>query len=282
MEKKIKNDEIDLMTVVLSTINIFRANFWLILSFFLVGILIGIGHYYSSRKVYENKMVISSTILTKSYGKILIDNVNRYRKDGDVTSIARILNTTEETAAQILFLQIESVVAVDQSKDSERFIITAEVFEPKIFPELQRGIIYYMENNEFAKVRVKQNENYYKQMIAKVDLEIKDMEEFKKRIFQGNFFENIKGNVMFDPTSVNSKILELTKERITLQNALELVRSVQIIEGFSNVGSPTKPKLFVSMASGASIGLVLVGALIVFKSIRKLLRMADAAKQSSS
>ena len=50
-----------------------------------------------------------------------------------------------------------------------------------------------------------------------------------------NSLRKRKGNVMFDPTIVNSKIVELTKEKITLQNNLALVNSVQVIEGFFKI-----------------------------------------------
>ena len=116
-------------------------------------------------------------------------------------------------------------------------------------------------------------------MIAKVDEEIKDMEMLKGKIISGEFFQRTQGNVMFDPTTVNSKILELTKERINLQNNLELVNSVQVIEGFTKYQRPVRPKLSLSLISGSFVGLVFVSLLIAFKSVRRILRMADAAKK---
>ena len=70
-------------------------------------------------------------------------------------------------------------------------------------------------------------------MIASVDKEIKDMEQLKARIANGEFFQATKGNVMFDPTTVNSKIIELTERKIDYENKLQLSNSVQVIEGFT-------------------------------------------------
>jgi hypothetical protein len=72
----------------------------------------------------------------------------------------------------------------------------------------------------------------------------------------------------------------MTKEKITLENNLALVNSVQVIEGFSKFTRPSKPILSVSMALGSSMGLLFVGIIIAFKSIRRLLRMADAKQKA--
>ncbi|HZB13096.1 MAG TPA: hypothetical protein VE467_08715, partial [Chryseolinea sp.] len=131
-----------------------------------------------------------------------------------------------------------------------------------------------------VKIRVEQNKNYLKQMISKVQQEIKDLEELKKRIYNGDFFANTNGNVSFDPTTVNSKIIDLTKEKITLENSLEVANSVQVIEGFTTFEKPIRPKRSISLSAGATLGLIFAGIFIGFKIIRKTLQLADAAKQT--
>jgi uncharacterized protein involved in exopolysaccharide biosynthesis len=277
MENKIKNDEVDLVKLFLQGVNIFRANFWLITCFFLLGTALGFVHYYSSRKIYENKLVLSSAILTRSYGKILIDNLNQHRRESDLRTAADKLKISEDVIKEVAHIKIENLIEADGQKESDRYIITVEVFDEGILSELQKGLIHYLENNAFAKIRVEQNRKYFTQMIAKVEKEISDMEVFKERLFKGDL---LKGNVMFDPTTVNSKIIELTKEKLTLQNGLDLVNSVQIVEGFTKFNRPSKPRLSVSIASGATIGLFFVAIIIAFKSIRKVLRLADNAKRA--
>lgn len=281
MEKVKKQEEIDLLELFLKGINVIRANFWTIGLFFLIGIALGLSTYYTSRKIYENKMVISSGILTKSYTKNLIDRLNRHRRESNLKAISNLLNLSDNTAKNLIFIEVGNVSELDASKENDKFMITVEVFDQDILPELEQGLVRYLEDNEFAKVRVEQNRSYLKQMISKVEEEIRELEELKKNISNGSFFQTAKGNIMFDPTTVNSKILELTKERITLQNNLALVNSVQVIEGFTKFDRPTNPKLSVSLIAGAMIGLFISGIFIAFKSIRKLLRMADAAKQPS-
>lgn len=281
MEKKTSNDEIDLLYLFLKGINVIRANIWLITSFFFLGAIIGLTGYFTARKVYENRMLISSAILTESYGKILIDNINKLLREGNIQAVSQDLKLPKETVKDITKIKTEDIPSVDESKENERFIILVETYNENILPDLQKGLVYYLENNEYVKTRVNQNKEYMKQVLAKMEQEIKDMEDFKERLFKGDFFQSSRGNVMFDPTVVNSKILELTKEKMKLQNEFSLANSVHVIEGFTPFQQPSKPQLGVSILAGASLGLFFVGAILAIKSIRKVMRMADNSKQHS-
>jgi LPS O-antigen subunit length determinant protein (WzzB/FepE family) len=281
MEHVQKKDEVDLMELFLNLIIAIRKHFWLIILFFFLGTALGSAYYFSVKKVYQSKMVVSSNILTSSYSKELFENINRHRGEQNTNAIKTLLNVSDSTAKNFAYLEIAKLSQTDDLKEADRFIITADVLDKAVFPELEKGLVYYLENNEFVKIRVEQNKKYMEEMLAKVNAEIIDMERFKEKIMSGTFFENAKGNVMFDPTTVNSKILELTKEKLNLQNSLELVNSVQVIEGFTQFERPTRPHLSISLISGSLIGLFFVGILIAFKSIRKLLKMADEAKATA-
>lgn len=275
-----KNDEVDLFEFLLRVVNIFRKNFWLIVVFFLLGSALGVGFFFSSKKVFENKMIISSDILTESSAKTLFENANRYLREANSKVLAAQFQISEMAARQIGSLKIEALTKAESEdqKESERLLITVEVYDQQILPELQQGLIRYLENNDFAKIRVEQKKTYFKQMLSSVEKEIKDMENFKTRIFSGDFFQSNKGNIMFDPTVVNSKILELTEKKIGYQNGLEIVNSVQVIDGFTKFERPIRPKLSLTIASGSFVGLIFVGLLIAFKFIRELLRIAETAK----
>lgn len=278
MDKAGKKDEVDLMEIFLKILNAIRTNFWLILLFFFIGTALGLAFYYSSNKVYESEMVVSSGILTSSFSEALVEKLNRHRREVNTKAIKELLNCSDETAKSLVKLEIEKMSQVDELKEADKFTITAEVLNQDILPDLQRGLVFYLENNEYVRVRVEQNRKYLQQMVSKLDAEIKDMEEFKQKLTNGVFFETARGNVMFDPTTVNSKILDLTKERINLQHSLELSESVQVIEGFTKFERHSRPRLLVSLISGSFVGLFFVGLFLAFKSIRKILRMADKAK----
>jgi hypothetical protein len=273
-----KNDEIDLVELLLKGIGVIRANLVLIVSFFVLGSLLGFAYYYSSKKIFENKMLISSEILTESYCKSLIADANRLIREGNYQALSEQLGVPEKIAREISSIAVKSPLTneIEIGKESDRkfFHITLEVYDQEVLVELQKGLTNYLENNEFVKARVNQKKDYFQQTIAKLEQEIKDLEILKADVYSGEFFKKVNGNAEFDPTTINSKIIELTKEKINLQHSLELVNSVHIVEGFTRFQKPSKPKLSLSLVAGSMVGLFFVGALIAFKSIRKLLAMA--------
>ncbi|WP_276367327.1 Wzz/FepE/Etk N-terminal domain-containing protein [Chryseolinea sp. H1M3-3] len=278
MEKANKPDEVDLFELFLRGVNTLRANFWLILLFFCVGTAIGLVYYYSSKKIYESRIVVSSTILTRSFSEALIDNLNRHRRESNIETVRSLLNVSQEIATNIVHLEVENLSRVDDLKEPDKFVITAQVYTPEILQGLEQGIIYYLENNDYVKIRVAENKSSLEQTLAQLNREIKDIEALKEKIIDGNFFERANGNIMFDPTTVNTKILELTKEKLLVQTNLKLINSVQVIEGFPKFDRPSTPRLYVSLISGSFVGLVLVSILIAFKTVRKLLNMAHEVK----
>lgn len=278
------NNEIDLLELFLNAVNTIRHNFWLITSFFLVGLALGVVYFMAATKEYESRMIISSGILTAPYANILFENVNKQLHDGGHILLAADLGMNVEAVKQINSLKIENVSKGEASsqQENERFAITARIYNNNILLPLQNGILYYLANNEFVRVRVEQNRTLYKQMLSSTEEELQDLQQFKTEIYSGKFFNNTKGNVMFDPTSVNTKILELTQRKVEYQNLLALIDNVQLIKGFTPFNRHVRPQFALSLVSGSLTGLFLVGILIAFKSIRRIVRMADAQKMNNA
>ncbi|MGC3945929.1 MAG: Wzz/FepE/Etk N-terminal domain-containing protein [Chryseolinea sp.] len=272
------SDEIDLLDLLLRSVIVIRDNFWMIVLFFILGTSIGVAYFMATKKQYESKMIVSSSILTASYAKVLFDNVNGHLRDSDYDLLGKDLSISADEAKQIATLTIENLTKSDvgELKESDRYLITARVYDQRVLPALQKGLVSLLEHNEFVRIRVEQQRGGLTQMLSAVDRELADMQRFKEEIVSGKFFGSVKGNVMFDPTSVNSKIIELTQRKIEINNSLELINSVQLIEGFTAFKHHVKPSLAISIVGGSFLGLFAVGALIAFKSIRHLLRMAKA------
>ncbi|MEQ8423616.1 MAG: Wzz/FepE/Etk N-terminal domain-containing protein [Cyclobacteriaceae bacterium] len=277
MEQRSNNDEIDLVELLVKIVLLIKRNLVQIIVFFVVGTGLGYGYASLAPKVYESKMMLSSDILTESYSEKIFESLQNLIKEKNYTELEAKIGISKEEAESLSKLEIESALKDKPQKEDEKrfFLITAELTDQNLLSKLQNGLIQFLQQNDYVKVRVEQRKKYYQEIIEKTDIELKSLEEFKLNIYDGKFFQSANGNVMFDPTTVNSKILELSRERMNLQNALELVNSVQVVEGFTQFDKPVWPKKSVSMAAGATFGLFLVGLLIAFKSIRKLVRFSE-------
>lgn len=277
MEKQANSDEIDLLELLVKTVLLIKRNLIQIIIFFVVGT--GLGYAYASLvpKVYESKMLVSSDILTESYSEKLFESLQGLIKEKNYNELSSRTGLTPDESESLSAIKIESALKDKPQKEDEKkfFLITVELIDQSILPKLQNGLIQFLQQIDFVKVRVEQRKKYYSDLIKQIDTEIQSLEEFKRKIYNGNFFQNSKGNVMFDPTTVNSKIVDLSKERGGFVMALETVNSVQVVEGFTQFDKPIWPKKSVSLAAGATLGLFLVGIMIAFKSIRKLVRFAE-------
>jgi uncharacterized protein involved in exopolysaccharide biosynthesis len=269
-----RNDEIDLLELFAKIIFLIRKNAKIILFAFIAGTLLGIGYYQFVPKVYETKMILLSDILTSSYSERITETLNRLISENNRKILSQRLKMSEQEAMLIVKIEIESVKQekTKDEKENEIFIVTVKVLDKNILPKLQENIIVYLRNNEFVEIRVEQRRKYALGIIKKIDEQLSALEQLKSRITKGELIQGGKENlVLFDPTTVHSKIVELNKERTSLQNSLETINSIQLVEGFTVFEKPVSPKLSFSMAGGASLGLLFVGAVIAVKVIRKML-----------
>jgi hypothetical protein len=273
MPQEKQRDEIDLVDLFFKAVILLQRNFWLILIFFVAGSLLGLAYYYSSKKVYESQMIISSDILTESYAEIFFDISNKHLRQGDKGALAEHLHIDVPTASQVTSISITKLSQAEV-KENERFLITVRVLDQQVLPSLQQGIVKAISENEFVAVRQELKKAALIENIATTTREIKDLQDFKVNLYKGDFFERNSGNVMFDPSEVNSKILEFEEKRITMENELRLANSVQVIQGFTKFRGQSSPLLSVSLVAGSTVGLVFVGLLIAFKSIRRILHIA--------
>jgi hypothetical protein len=277
--------EIDLNQLFFDFAYTIKKNIVLIIS--LVTIFASLGVVYSlfSKKVYESKMIITSGLLTFSYSEQLIENINLLVREHNYELAATNLNVNPETVGKIIELEV-TVLYEEKAqplKENEKghLVISVQATDASVFAELEKGLLYYFENNHFVKVRVEQRKQFYKQMIERLEKEIADLQQFKQNIINGNFFQEKQVNIMFDPTAINTKILELSKESIGYKQALELSDNVQLISGFTAFSKPIWPRKSVAVAIGCLIGLALAGLVIIFRSIVRGIENYDAKKPAA-
>jgi len=268
-----RNDEIDLLELLAKIIFLVKKNTKIIVLAFVIGTLLGLGYYQFVPNVYESKMILLSDILTSSYSERITESLNRLISENNTKILSERLKMSEQDATQIVRIEIETVTQERSrdEKENEIFIATVKVLDKDILPKLQESIIVYLRNNEFVKIRVEQRRKYALEIIKKIDEQLSALEQLKSRITKGELVQGGKENlVLFDPTTVHSKIVDLNKERTSLQNSLEIINSIQLVEGFTVFEKPVSPKLSFSLAGGATLGLFFVGALIGFKILRKM------------
>ncbi|PGH41926.1 MAG: hypothetical protein CRN43_00320, partial [Candidatus Nephrothrix sp. EaCA] len=136
--------------------------------------------------------------------------------------VSKKLGLTEKEASLIYSIDIASI---NEKKDklegkelANAFLVTAQVFDNTVLTKLQVGILSFLSSNEYVKIREKQHRDYFKGMIAKVDMELLSLDSMKQNLFsrKAKSFDVL----LMDPTNIYRMAVELNKEKIGYQNGL--------------------------------------------------------------
>lgn len=275
------DEEIDLFELLVRFMSVIKNNLVVIIASLIIGNLLGLAYYKFSPSVFQSEMLISSDVLPESYAKSLADNLLKLIKEKNTQSLSSKLSITPEQASMIAGIEIKiDTPPDDMSPETPQIIflnIGVKTIDNSIWPQLEKGILDYLENNEFAKVKVEQKRKFNNQIIEKINLELSDLEKLKTQISQGgtNVAQSTKENIiLFDPTTVNLKIIDFNKEKLRLQNELETINSAQIVEGFTIFNKPASPKLSLSLVGGSVFGLLFVIIFIVLKALGSVLKVS--------
>jgi hypothetical protein len=281
-----QSDEIDLLELAIKLNKVFVKNLRSLLIAFIFGTGAGLAFYQLVPSTYENKMIFSSDILTLSLSKVLVSNLENLIKEGNTEELAKKLLISIDEAQKIRSIKIESSIEKSESlREAEKntLTITVRSSEQSLFQKLQPSLIKFFESNEYAKEKEKENRTYFQGMIAKTTHEINELEKMRTQFLEGTLFKNGAGNTnLFDPTEINSKIIELTKEKLKNEGELAFVGTIQLIQGFSNYKKPISPKLSISLASGASLGLFFVLVFVGIKGFRGMVKLANKKEEQPS
>ena len=266
-----QTDEIDLGELAIKLTKFIRRNFWLLAICIFSGTLVGGIIYYGLPASYESKMILQSDILTESYGEGITESLDNLIKEGNLKELSLRLKISEQEAAEINKIEIESIKDLNSStgKEEHIFVVTVDIWDGQILPKLQEGVIQFLRNNEFVKVRVKQRENLSKTMIDKISLEISSLDSLKKRLLNGHPVNKSAETLILDPSIIPSKIIELNKQKIDFQNSLELSDSIQLVEGFTVFEKPDKLNLLVHLAIGFVGGFFIALVYLMFAWLSK-------------
>ena len=266
-ERQLPSDEIDLGELLLKLFKIVNKNKLTLIIFTALGMAGGITRYYLKVPVYESSMMLRSDILTEAYSETLTDNLKRLIEERNDTLLSEKLSITVEQASHLVDIKVESVEEANTPVGAVKniiFLISVEITDNRILENLQAGVVNFLENNEFVKKRIDLRRKRFEALVSQVNKEIKEIDSLKKRMNRGMIYNQQGGNlVVLDPSNVYEKALSLFKEELTYQENLELIDSIQLIEGFTAFKNPIAPRLSISGGSGLLVGLFLA-LIIVF------------------
>lgn len=270
------SDEIDLIQLMVNTAKLLKRNFLLIIICAAVGLMISWGAYTLMPKVYESRMLVYSNILTQTYIEKLGANLEEIVNEKNISILSHRLGLTEEEAKAIEGISLESTIQNEKNiKEDEKIfiVIKVEITDNAILPKLQQGLIGYLEQNDLVQVKVEQKKKYFSELINKINTELQKMELLKDMIGKGTL-KSDGGMYMIDTTNPFSASVDLFRARLDYEQALELTKGAQLIEGFTAFDRKIRPRLTVMLPIGFFVGLFLAFVIIFLRYIDNVSRDA--------
>jgi hypothetical protein len=267
--------DLDLEKLFYRILLIIRRFFILILICLAAGASLGYVYSNVSKKIYGSKMLISSYVLTQSYAKELVNNVNLFIQEGNVQLLQSRMNISAEVAENMVKISAEGGlddVHLLEEKDRVFVRITAQMKDPSGFKDLEKGLIHYLETNEYTKKLSAQKRKGYEETIQLMDKQIKDMEQLREQLISGELSKK-NGNLSVDVGMLGTAIVESAKAKSEAQENLVLKQGVQLVDGFTSFSEPQWPRKSTSIMLGIALGGFIAFFLIIAKLIRERLAL---------
>lgn len=268
------DNDIDLEKLLYRILRTIKRFSLLIMVCLLFGAALGYVYSRYTKKIYGSKMLISSYILTQSYANELVDNINLFIQEGDLDILQNKLNIPRDVAGKIVKLSAESGLEDFHSLDeTERIFVSirAQMRDPQGFKELEKGIVYYFENNEYAKKLFAEKKKGYQEQLNTIDSHLQDIELLRSQLVAGKMATQ-NGPVSIDLGALTLGITDLTEKRRKAQQDLLLMDGIQLVDGFTAFSEPQWPRRPTSIMIGIGLGFAIAFMIIIVKLISE--RMA--------
>jgi hypothetical protein len=261
-----EENEIDLLELMAKIYRLLKRNKYIILAFFLLGLVAGIYKSTSSEAYYETKMIAKSPL---SNTEVLnqLQALNELQKNQSYTLLSKELNITEGQAKKI-----KSLIAENTEEDSHLMQVKLEVYDNNLIPKIKEGIIHYLETNSYIKRELKNRMDHYQEYLERISeaLEILREKEDKKNITQAS------KEILVSDETYSGQIIQLMNKKGNIESNLIQNQPLIVIKDFYKPQNPQKD-ISIQLALYIGVGLIL-GIIVVFSItlIRKLERYGNS------
>lgn len=281
MEDK-RQEDLDMLYLLKSIrkgiMNLFKSIGWLLrfslkkafyLSIFIIaGMLALFGIYSLQTPYYSSELIISHTRFENDFCAAMIDNLNSYLNGSrNNASIASKLQLSEKEAATLKSLKYSTVNKTLTKKFADSlfvflpFKVEVEVYDNNVLDNLQKGILNYLEANDYATKRKGIEMEALLQTEEKITAEIKEIDSLKQLINQSIVPRSTGTGIILgepiDPVSVYRRGFELHEKQMLLRKKRELNNSFEVIVGFIKRPSPANFGILFYLLTGGVAGYVI-------------------------
>jgi hypothetical protein len=252
------SDELDLIVVVEKMVAFFNRFFYILIIFPTIGIIAGFVLFLSTPKKYTSELVLHSYILTNLENIQIIENWRVLLTKKEYNTLAGIWNCNPNLIKKINKISTQEIQKLYVQDNPHGFIVQVTVKDTSILDDLQKGIVYGLENTDYVKQKLIIKRANLTELIEKVKDEIAKLDSTKLVV------ENILNNknkssssLFVDITSINSGIITLNEKLLNYKEQLKFASAIQVLQNFNKFSHPEGRNGLLLLFVGAIIGLVI-------------------------
>lgn len=269
---KVHSDELDVIALLQKGLSFFHRFKFILIGLAIAGLATGLYFYFSSPKQYSTKLIAHSMFLSNQEEIQIIDNWKKLLSNGEGNQLAVLLNCNASTIKKLSNISAEEILKVYASDNPNGFIINVSVTDVSVLDDLQKGIVYGLNNSPYVKEKIAARKIKDDELIKKTTEEIENLNDSKVLINEPIQSRRINATpVMLDISGISAEMITLNEKLLFYQEDLKFLSGVQVLENFTKGKverhGPVKFS-FLGLATGLFIGYLISLFLFVLQKMK--------------
>jgi len=266
------SDNIGLTDFLVLAYKFFKRNLIIFISFTLIGLTIGIVYNLQKQDYYSSEMIGFSNIIEKTALIEILNPLTTLTDEKNYEELSTKLGLSVEEASQIRFLSFTNSRHTKTShspsstdiKLGNLIVVNTEVYDKKIFPKLESGVIKYLNDNSFIKQSEKLELQKTSNLISEISSNIAVIDSINSQPSKNNSAISIQHEI--NPFNYKEALLELENLKVDAQT----LRAFTVVSSFYTIKNPSNEPLLSTIA--ATLAFFVIGLMFVF--VKELAQLA--------
>jgi hypothetical protein len=250
-------DELDIINMIGKTVSFIRRFKMILGGCLLAGLAFGIYLYFTSPPQFTTRLIVHSMFLSNQEDIEIVDNWKELLGKKEKVQLTNLMNSNLKIIEKLSEISAEEILKTYAVNNPNGFIINVTVKDNSILDELQKGIVYGLNNSPYVKEKIETKKARDRELIKKTSDEITKLNTTKQTV--DSLMQTNQSNtpVMLDISRISAQVIELNEKLFNYQEELKFLSGVQVLENF-NKGKLRRNGLlkfsFMGVASGLFIG----------------------------
>ncbi len=252
------SDDIDLLILIERVLLFFTRYKWIFIISIVLGLASGFFMYQNLPKIYRSTMVVHSFVITNQENIRIIGNWNDLLRKKEYEELSSTLNCPKNVFTRVKKITAEEIQKVFSVTNPNGFTVAVNVTDNAILDDLQKAIVYGLENTVYVKERLDSKRTNLAELIEKTGEEIVKLDSTKntvEKIIQGK--GRSSSTLIVEGATINKQLIELNEKFMGYKDELKFAVAVQVFQGFSKFSKPTGPHLIPWLVIGLLVFLPL-------------------------